>query len=66
MNAVEDEFFRDTQHLVFGELGSALKSIVDQFQTNETAAVALAGGKSRLNTIGDIQRFMENLSLIHI
>ena len=60
LNAVEDEFFRDTQHLVFGELGSALKSIVDQFQTNETAAVALAGGKSRLNTIGDIQRFMEN------
>ena len=50
----------DTQHLVFGELGNALKAVVDQFQSNEATAVAISGGRSRLNTIGDMQRFMDN------
>jgi vacuolar protein sorting-associated protein 45 len=48
LSTADDEFYRTSQHLVFGELGSALKSIVDEFQRSEAGAVSMAGGKSRL------------------
>jgi len=60
LNPVEDDFYQSAQHLVFGELGSALKTIVDEFQKSESGTVASGGGKSRLSSIADIQRFMEN------
>ena len=48
LSEADDDFYRSSQHLVFGELGSALKSIVDEFQRSEAGAVSMAGGKSRL------------------
>ena len=48
LSTADDDFYRTSQHLVFGELGSALKSIVDEFQRSEAGAVSMAGGKSRL------------------
>eukprot|EP00802_Teleaulax_amphioxeia_P004149 Tamp_04153.p1 GENE.Tamp_04153~~Tamp_04153.p1 ORF type:complete len:458 (-),score=130.31 Tamp_04153:1985-3358(-) len=58
LSEADDDFYRSSQHLVFGELGSALKSIVDEFQRSEAGAVSMAGGKSRLTSISDIERFM--------
>ena len=59
LNCVEDDFYRETQHSVFGELGAALKTAVDEFQKSEAGSMA-AGSKPRLNSIADIDRFMQN------
>ena len=59
LNCVDDDFYRSTQHSVFGELGSALKTVVDEFQQSEACSIA-AGSKSRLSSIADIDRFMQN------
>ena len=60
LNVQDDEFYRTTQHMVFGELGSALKEAVDEFQKHEGSSIASGAGRSKLQSIEDIQRFMEN------
>lgn len=60
LNTAEDEFYAQSQHLVFGELGAALQAVVHEFQKSEAGSVAMAGGKSKLQSIRDIERFMEN------
>ena len=37
------------QHMVFGELGSALKAVVDDFQKSEAGAVAMGGKQAGIH-----------------
>eukprot|EP00592_Proboscia_alata_P006139 CAMPEP_0194355998 /NCGR_PEP_ID=MMETSP0174-20130528/3819_1 /TAXON_ID=216777 /ORGANISM="Proboscia alata, Strain PI-D3" /LENGTH=604 /DNA_ID=CAMNT_0039125499 /DNA_START=122 /DNA_END=1936 /DNA_ORIENTATION=- len=56
----DDEFFRNNRHANFGELGEAIKKLLDDFQkqTQQNSNVA------NLNTIEDMQNFMEKFPQI--
>eukprot|EP00961_Rhodomonas_salina_P279205 3771844-Rhodomonas_salina.1 len=43
----------------FGELGESLQNVLVALQKDEGSAVAAGGGRSNLQSIGDIQRFMD-------
>ncbi len=55
----DDGFFRDAEHMEFGELGESLQNVVVALQKEEGCAMAAGGGKANLQSIGDIQRFMD-------
>mmetsp|Transcript_24795 Transcript_24795/g.58124 ORF Transcript_24795/g.58124 Transcript_24795/m.58124 type:complete len:592 (-) Transcript_24795:98-1873(-) len=54
LSAQQDEFFRKNRHANFGELGEAIQKLLNDYQ-NHTAS----HDPSRLNSIEDMQRFME-------
>lgn len=56
----DDEFYARAEHMLFGEIGEALKEVVDELQRQQGGGVAgKAGAQSKLTSIGDIQRFMD-------
>ncbi|KAL0041923.1 hypothetical protein WJX79_009001 [Trebouxia sp. C0005] len=51
----QDEFFHKNMYANFGDIGSAVKELVDEFQKQTT-------NTKRINTIEDMQNFVENFS----
>ncbi len=59
LNVSDDDFFRDAEHMEFGELGESLQKAMVALQQDEGTAVASGAGRDRMQSIGDIQRFMD-------
>ena len=59
LSSSQDEFFRKNRHANFGELGEAIKRLLDDFQrqTQQTKV-------EHLNSIEDMQQFMEKFPQI--
>jgi vacuolar protein sorting-associated protein 45 len=55
LSARQDEFFGKNMYSNFGDLGTAVKSLVDEFQKH-------TANSRNLNTIRDMQDFVENFS----
>jgi vacuolar protein sorting-associated protein 45 len=56
LDQTDDDFYRSAQHLNFGELGEAIKKMAEEFLQSEAGSIAMSGGRSKLQSIGDIQR----------
>ena len=54
LNAEQDDFFKENRHKNFGELGEAVKQLLDEYQTKTSTAK-----NKQLNSIEDMQQFME-------
>jgi len=54
LSAQQDEFFRKNRHANFGELGEAIQKLLNDYQKHTASH-----DPSRLNSIEDMQRFME-------
>lgn len=54
LSSIQDEFFRTNKHSNFGELGEAIKNLLDDFQNQQNQHRRL-----NLNSIEDMQAFME-------
>ena len=54
LSPTQDEFFRKNRHANFGELGEAIKNLLDDFQKQQTQH-----RRENLNSIEDMQAFME-------
>lgn len=52
LNAEQDEFFKENRHKNFGELGEAVKNLLDEYQKQSSS-------NSKLDSIEDMQQFME-------
>mmetsp|Transcript_27730 Transcript_27730/g.39681 ORF Transcript_27730/g.39681 Transcript_27730/m.39681 type:complete len:595 (+) Transcript_27730:167-1951(+) len=59
LSAAQDEFFRKNRHANFGELGEAIKSLLDEFQ-RQTQSTKV----ENLNSIEEMQQFMEKFPQI--
>ena len=55
LGARQDEFFRKQMYANFGDLGMAVKGLVDEFQKAHKTT-------SKVSTIEDMQNFVENFS----
>ena len=54
LSAQQDEFFRKNRHANFGELGEAIQKLLNDYQKHTASH-----DPSKLNSIEDMQRFME-------
>lgn len=54
LSAQQDEFFRKNRHANFGELGEAIQKLLNDYQRHTASH-----DPSKLNSIEDMQRFME-------
>eukprot|EP00594_Rhizosolenia_setigera_P018481 CAMPEP_0178977588 /NCGR_PEP_ID=MMETSP0789-20121207/24584_1 /TAXON_ID=3005 /ORGANISM="Rhizosolenia setigera, Strain CCMP 1694" /LENGTH=451 /DNA_ID=CAMNT_0020667027 /DNA_START=152 /DNA_END=1510 /DNA_ORIENTATION=- len=52
LNAAQDDFFEQNQHSNFGELGEAVKILLEDYQRHQNTS-------QNLNSIEDMQNFME-------
>jgi vacuolar protein sorting-associated protein 45 len=59
LSAAQDDFFRKNRHANFGELGEAIKSLLDDFQRQTQQSKV-----EHLNSIEDMQQFMEKFPQI--
>lgn len=55
LSARQDDFFKKNMYSNFGDLGTAVKSLVDEFQRH-------TANSRNLNTIHEMQNFVENFS----
>jgi hypothetical protein len=55
LSARQDEFYKQHMYANFGDIGAAVKSLVDEFQKQSTSS-------RNINTIEDMQNFVENFS----
>ncbi len=55
LSARQDEFYRKHMYANFGDIGAAVKDLVDEFQKQSTSS-------RNINTIEDMQNFVENFS----
>lgn len=57
LNAQQDDFFRQNRHKNFGELGEAVKHLLDEYQKQSSS-------HAKLDSIEDMQQFMEKFPQI--
>ena len=55
LSARQDDFYRKHMYANFGDIGAAVKDLVDEFQKQSTSS-------RNINTIEDMQNFVENFS----
>lgn len=55
LSARQDEFYKRHMYSNFGDIGAAVKDLVDEFQKQTTSS-------RNINTIEDMQNFVENFS----
>uniref|UniRef100_A0A1I8JIT2 Vacuolar protein sorting-associated protein 45 n=2 Tax=Macrostomum lignano TaxID=282301 RepID=A0A1I8JIT2_9PLAT len=54
LSAQYDDFYRDHWHVNFGELGAAVKQLMEEFQRKQQATAG------KIESIGDMKNFVEN------
>ena len=55
LSARQDDFYKRHMYANFGDIGAAVKDLVDEFQKQST-------NSRHINTIEDMQNFVENFS----